>query len=229
MSLNTGKAVGAEALIRYYDDEKGVIGPMQFIGMLERENLISYIDLFVLEEVCRLVKRWEAREYPDITVSFNFSRMTLLNSDIVESTESVVKKYGVDRGRLEIEVTESIGELGRDTVYKALEQFKALGYRISLDDFGTKYSNLAILSDIEFDVLKLDKSLVDKIRTDQVSRQVVSHVISMCEDLGIQTVAEGVEEKEQEQILKQACCGVGQGYRYGRPMEEGEFEREFLV
>lgn len=229
VSLNTGKAVGAEALIRYYDDEKGVIGPMQFIGMLERENLISYIDLFVLEEVCRLVKRWEAREYPDITVSFNFSRMTLLNSDIVESTESVVKKYGVDRGRLEIEVTESSGELGRDTVYKALEQFKALGYRISLDDFGTKYSNLAILSDIEFDVLKLDKSLVDKIRTDQVSRQVVSHVISMCEDLGIQTVAEGVEEKEQEQILKQACCGVGQGYRYGRPMEEGEFEREFLV
>ncbi len=228
VNLSTGAAAGAEALIRYHDEKKGVIAPMQFIGILERENLISYIDLFVLEEVCRFIKRWDQQGFPEIPVSFNFSRMTLLAGDIVESAESVVKKYGVDRGRLEIEVTESIGELGRDTVYKALEQFKVLGYRISLDDFGTKYSNLAILSDIEFDVLKLDKSLVDKIRGDQVSRQVVSHMISMCNDLGIQTVAEGVEEKEQEQILKQACCAIGQGYRYGRPMEEEEFERGFL-
>ena len=229
VALKTGAVAGAEALIRYHDKSKGVIPPVQFIGILEQENLISYIDLFVLEEVCRLLKQWEERGYQKIPVSFNFSRMTLLTSDIVDSVESIVKKYGVDRERLEIEVTESIGELGRDTVYKALEQFKRLGYRVALDDFGTKYSNLAILSDIDFDVLKLDKSLVDKIRTDQVSRQVVSHVISMCDDLGIQTVAEGVEEKEQEMILKQACCAIGQGYRYGRPMEAGEFEREFFV
>lgn len=228
VGLETGMASGAEALIRYYDDRMGMIGPTRFIEMLERENLISYIDLFVLEEVCRLLKRWKEREYRRIHVSFNFSRMTLLNSDIVESTESIVKKYGVDRGCLEIEVTESVGELGRDTVCKTLGRFKALGYRISLDDFGTKYSNLAILSEIEFDVLKLDKSLVDKLRTDRISRQVVSHVISMCNDLGILTVAEGVEEKGQEQILKQARCAIGQGYLYGRPMAEEAFEQEFL-
>ena len=95
----------------------------------------------------------------------------------------------MDRSRLEIEVTESIGELGKDTACKALRQFKKLGYRISLDDFGTKYSNLAVLSDVEFDVLKLDKSLIDKICDDRVSLQVVRHMVSMLSLIHIWTLS----------------------------------------
>ncbi len=225
--LNSGSLAGAEALIRYYDEEKGIIPPAAFVDILERDNLISYIDLFVLEEVCRMMGRWN-KNGRALTISFNFSRLTLLSNDIVRSVESIVKKYQVDRSRLEIEVTESIGELGKDTVYKVLRRFGDLGYRISLDDFGTKYSNLAVLSDIRFDVLKLDKSLVSKSCNDRVSRQVVRHVISMCNDLRIRTVAEGVEEEDQERMLRESNCEIGQGYRYGKPMAEDEFERLFI-
>lgn len=155
--------------------------------------------------------------------------MTLLNADIVSSVASIAKKYDVSPNKLEIEVTESIGELGRDMVYKALAEFKKLGYRISLDDFGTKYSNMDILSDVEFDVLKLDKSLVDKIDRDKVSGQIVKHIISMCHDMKIQTIAEGIEEELQEAYLKKCRCMIGQGYLYGKPMEVEAFEKDFLM
>lgn len=226
--LQSGKCAGAEALIRYCDPKKGVIMPSRFIGILERENLISYVDLFVMEECCRQLEQWKKRGINGLVLSFNFSRMTLLGADIVESVQSIVKKYDVEPGELEIEVTESIGELGRDVVYKAIGDFKRLGYRISLDDFGTKYSNLDILSDVDFDVLKLDKSLVDKIGMDEVSGQIVKHVIAMCHDMDIQTVAEGMEESRQVDSLKGWDCAIGQGYYYGKPMDVESFEKRFL-
>lgn len=203
--------------------------PSGFIGVLERENLISYVDLFVFEECCRLLEHWGRMGCREEVLSFNFSRMTLLNADIVSSVASIAKKYDVSPNKLEIEVTESIGELGRDMVYKALAEFKKLGYRISLDDFGTKYSNMDILSDVEFDVLKLDKSLVDKIDRDKVSGQIVKHIISMCHDMKIQTIAEGIEEELQEAYLKKCRCMIGQGYLYGKPMEVEAFEKDFLM
>lgn len=227
--LKTGTCAGAEALIRYNHPEKGIIMPSRFIGILERENLISYVDLFVFEECCRLLDSWKKLGYKEQTLSFNFSRMTLLNKDIVSSVVSIAKRYDVSPGRLEIEVTESIGDLGRDLVYRALAEFKKLGYRISLDDFGTKYSNMDILSDVEFDVLKLDKSLVDKIDRDKVSGQIVKHIISMCNDMKIQTIAEGIEEELQEAYLKKCRCMIGQGYLYGKPMAVEEYERLFLM
>ena len=227
--LKTGTCAGAEALIRYYHPEKGIIMPSRFIGVLERENLISYVDLFVFEECCRLLEHWGRMGCREEVLSFNFSRMTLLNADIVSSVASIAKKYDVSPNKLEIEVTESIGELGRDMVYKALAEFKKLGYRISLDDFGTKYSNMDILSDVEFDVLKLDKSLVDKIDRDKVSGQIVKHIISMCHDMKIQTIAEGIEEELQEAYLKKCRCMIGQGYLYGKPMEVEAFEKDFLM
>ena len=225
--FDTGVCAGAEALVRVKGKEGGDVLPSRFIGVLERENLISYVDLFVMEECCRLLEQWKRAGYTEQILSFNFSRLTLLSEGIVDSVESIVQKYDVRPEQLEIEVTESIGALGRDVVYQALREFKKRGYRICLDDFGTKYSNLDILSDIEFDVLKLDKSLVDKIGRDKVSRQIVKHVIAMCRDLKIQTVAEGVEETAQADYLIQCRCAAGQGYLYGRPMETEAYERGF--
>ena len=225
--FDTGVCAGAEALVRVKGKEGGDVLPSRFIGVLERENLISYVDLFVMEECCRLLEQWKRAGYTEQILSFNFSRLTLLSEGIVDSVESIVQKYDVRPEQLEIEVTESIGALGRDVVYQALREFKKRGYRICLDDFGTKYSNLDILSDIEFDVLKLDKSLVDKIGRDKVSRQIVKHVIAMCRDLKIQTVAEGVEEAAQADYLIQCRCAAGQGYLYGRPMETEAYERGF--
>lgn len=226
--LNTGTCAGAEALIRYCHPQKGIIMPSRFIGILERENLIGYVDLFVFEECCRLLEAWKKLGYKSQTLSFNFSRMTLLNQDILASVESIARKYDVEPRQLEVEVTESIGELGRDLVYRALAGLKRQGYRISLDDFGTKYSNMDILSDVEFDVLKLDKSLVDKIDRDKVSGQIVKHIISMCREMKIQTIAEGIEEELQEAYLKKCRCMIGQGYLYGKPMSVEDYEKRFL-
>lgn len=225
--LDTGKCAGAEALVRVKGKDGRDVPPSRFIGILERENLISYLDLFVMEECCRLLEQWKKAGYTEQILSFNFSRLTLLSERIVDSVESIVQKYDVRPEQLEIEVTESIGALGRNVVYQALREFGKRGYRICLDDFGTKYSNLDILSDVEFDVLKLDKSLVDKIGRDKVSQQIVKHVVAMCRDLKIQTVAEGVEETSQAQYLTRCRCDVGQGYLYGKPMEAEEFEKEF--
>jgi EAL domain-containing protein (putative c-di-GMP-specific phosphodiesterase class I) len=226
--LKTGTCAGAEALVRYFHPDRGMIMPSRFIQILERQNLISYVDLFVFEECCRLLENWKSLGYREQILSFNFSRMTLLNADIVSSVSSIAKKYDVEPGMLEVEVTESIGELGRDMVYRALAELKKRGYRISLDDFGTKYSNMDILSDVEFDVLKLDKSLVDKIDRDRVSGQIVKHIISMCHDMKIQTIAEGIEEELQAAYLKKCRCMIGQGYLYGKPMSVEEYERQFL-
>lgn len=226
--LKTGVCAGAEALIRYCHPEKGTIMPSRFIGILERENLIGYVDLFVFEECCRLLEHWQKMGYRKQILSFNFSRMTLLGTDLISSVSSVARKYDVEPQALEVEVTESIGELGRDMVYKALAELKRMGYRISLDDFGTKYSNMEILSDVEFDVLKLDKSLVDKIDRDKVSGQIVKHIISMCNDMKIQTIAEGIEEELQASYLKKCRCMIGQGYLYGKPMAVEEYEKRFL-
>ena len=226
--LKTGTCAGAEALVRYFHPDRGMIMPSRFIQILERQNLISYVDLFVFEECCRLLENWKSLGYREQILSFNFSRMTLLNADIVSSVSSIAKKYDVEPGMLEVEVTESIGELGRDMVYRALAELKKRGYRISLDDFGTKYSNMDILSDVEFDVLKLDKSLVDKIDRDRVSGQIVKHIISMCHDMKIQTIAEGIEEELQAAYLKKCKCMIGQGYLYGKPMSVEEYERQFL-
>lgn len=225
--LATGRCAGAEALVRYSSPKHEYVLPSRFIGILERENLIRYVDLYVMEECCRILEKWKREGRGGRILSFNFSRMTLLGEDIVRSVESIVRKYDVTPGELEIEVTESIGDLGRDVVYKALGELKRKGYRISLDDFGTKYSNLDILTDVEFDVLKLDKSLVDKLAKDKVSRQIVKHVIAMCRDMKIQTVAEGVEDSTQADYLTQSRCIIGQGYLYGKPMEQEAFEKEF--
>ena len=120
------------------------------------------------------------------------------------------------------EVTESIGELGRDMVYKALAEFKKLGYRISLDDFGTKYSNMDILSDVEFDVLKLDKSLVDGVGNER-NRILVESMIKCFHAIGVDTITEGVETEEQNRILRELGTDKIQGYYYSRPLPEGEF------
>lgn len=223
------QVMGAEALVRYCSEKTGIVLPTQFIGMLEENNLIRYVDLFVLEEVCRQLACWKKQGLFLPVISLNFSRLTLLERDIVSSVEAIVSRYGVEKSHIEIEITESIADIGKNILCQTARDLYEAGYAISLDDFGTKYTNLSMLADIDFGVLKLDKSLVGALASRENYQAILKNVIRMCKDLFIDVIAEGVETREQEEILRKLECKLGQGFLYGRPMPALEFEQTYLM
>lgn len=226
--VSTGKIKGAEALIRYMDDQYGVIPPGKFIPQLEEAGLIRYIDFFVLEEVCKTLQRWKRNGFPLFPISLNFSRATLLEKDVVCRINQISDHYGVDRSLLEIEITESIGDMERRILSDISEAIIQDGYRLSLDDFGSKYSNLAILSSLQLSELKIDKSIINDLYSNPNTRLVVENLIHICRQLGIDSVAEGVEEQEQLQVLSSMGCTYAQGYLYNKPIPVKDFERKYI-
>lgn len=225
--LSDGKLVGAEALVRYRDPELGVVAPARFIQGLEDSGLVRHVDLFVFEWVCQVVERWE-REGVAVPVSFNLSRRTLLENDLVESMRSIVARHELDRRNLEAEITESFAAIGKSVLYQAANDLLDAGFALSLDDFGTKYTDLSILSSIGFSMIKLDRSLMESIVGDPAKQTVLKHIIGMCDDLHVDVIAEGVETPEQERVLGELGCRYGQGYLYSRPVPLDEFERAFM-
>ena len=220
---------GAEALIRYRHKDFGILPPSHFIDEMERNDFIRYIDLFVFEEVCRLLERWkdQCRNIPP--VSLNFSRLTLLETDLVHSVESIFSQYDVSKDKIEIEVTESVADMGKGVLSQAVGGLYQSGFAISLDDFGTKYTNLSLLSEMEFNMLKLDKSLISSIVQEDRNQIILKNIIEMCNNLKIKVIAEGIETKAQEETLRRLGCHLGQGYLYGKPMEISRFEEQYMT
>lgn len=219
-----GNVIGAEALIRYQDTEHGLIGPNRFIPYLEITGLIFYVDFFIFEEVHKLLAMWKKKGIALIPISLNFSRVTLLGDQLVERMNQINQKYDIDRDLIEIEITENIGEIERNTVIKKCREIKAAGYHLALDDFGAKFSNIAIISDIQFDTLKFDKGLVDYLVENENARWILESIIKLCRRMDIYNVAEGVEIKEQVDILAELGCTYIQGYIYSRPVIFNRFD-----
>lgn len=228
VELAHGELVGAEALIRYRHKELGIIGPDKFISTLERNNMIRYVDLFVFEEICRILSHWKHAGVKLPTISLNFSRLTLMEQDILSSMEKIISQYDISRSHIEIEITESMANMGKSIFYQVTRELFDAGFKISLDDFGTKYTNLSILADIDFNMLKLDKSLIEAL-VDQNNNQIIlKNIIYMCKDLGIEVIAEGVETRDQVKVLRDLKCRLGQGYLYGKPMPVQEFNDRYI-
>lgn len=227
VSLSTGTLVGAEALVRYRDPQLGIVPPARFIQTLEDNGFVRHVDLFVFEQVCQLLERW-SRAGTTPPISLNLSRRTLLESDILASMESIAQRYVFNRDDLEVEITESFAAIGKGVLYQAANDLITAGYSLSLDDFGTKYTDLSILSDIKFNMIKLDKSLIDTLVDDRSKQVVLKHVVGMCNELRVDVIAEGVETTEQQEALTGLGCRLGQGYLYGRPVPIEEFECSFL-
>ena len=224
--MKSHMGIGAEALIRQKHPEFGILPPSEFIPVLESNGVIRYIDLFVFEEVCKLLQKWQR---DDMVVSLNFSRITLMEDDIINSMKKILDMYDFPRQCLEIEMTESTMENCSAMVYKTVQEIRQLGLRISLDDFGIRYSNLSVLNDIHFDTLKLDKSLIKTLVNEQRSRIILRNIIQMCRDLDIEMIAEGVETSRQEDILKTLDCPNGQGYLFARPIPVDTFEDHYIL
>ncbi len=215
---------GCEALVRWLKNGK-LVPPLEFIPLFERDGSICTLDFYVLDQVCRDIKKWTDMGVEPVTVSVNFSKMHLQNPDIAQQILDVVDKYGIEHRYIEIELTEMSDYSDYDAVKKLVNAMKENNIVTSIDDFGTGYSSLNLLTDFMFDVVKLDKSFIDNVikngsKTDEI---VVRNMVKMLRELDMKTVAEGVETPDQARFLNSIDCSVVQGYLYDKPLCEEEF------
>ncbi|HKM34363.1 MAG TPA: bifunctional diguanylate cyclase/phosphodiesterase [Lachnospiraceae bacterium] len=216
---------GVEALIRWWDDDNNMISPSVFIPIAEKNGAIIPIGSWVIDESVRHYAEWKRKyDYPMI-MSINISSIQYKNKDFVQKLQEVIKKYGVLPSEIELEITESILIEDFAEVKDKLIVLRDCGIRISLDDFGTGYSSLSYLNGLPIDTLKIDKSFVDKVCTDESTRIITESIVSMVSKLGYESVAEGVETKEQFDYMKQVGCDVIQGYLLGKPMPAEDIEQ----
>ncbi len=211
----TGELCGVEALARWIDPEFGFIMPGDFISVLEGSRQIHKLDAFVVEEACRTIHDRVEKKLPVVPISVNFSRLDFAACDMLGIVEAAVEKYDVPRDYLHIEVTESMIASDEALMRSVIDSFRGAGYEIWMDDFGSGYSSLTVLKDYQFDMLKLDMKFLSSF-TDK-SRDIMRSAIIMAKDLGIKTLAEGVETKEHLEYLKRIGCDQIQGYYYGKP------------
>lgn len=225
--VDDGRIFGAEALVRGVDADGGIVAPVRFVPMLEREGLIRHIDLFVFDQACAFLRQRAERGLEELVVSLNFSRATLVEEGLVDTMERIRLGYGVDARLVEVEITESLGDLERDMVARLGRRIRERGYRLALDDFGARYSNVSVLSSVDLDVVKIDKVLVDDLLSNDRSRIILAKFLGACRELGIDSIAEGVEALEQLEILKGIGCDGVQGYCIGRPLPLEDFDKRY--
>ena len=224
IDLETGFIAGAEALVRKKDEDGNIVPPGKFIPLYEVCGVISHVDLFVLRSACQTLGRWIKNNQP-IRISANFSRVTLLEPNIVDVIGGICDEYGVPYSLITIEVTESISKMNANYLHKLIHELKQKGFNISLDDFGSQYSNLAILSAMDFDEIKFDRELVSSLETNEKSRLVIENCLQMCHVMeGTQSLAEGIETKGQLDVLTSCRCKYGQGFYFAKPLPVEEFE-----
>ncbi len=228
VNIHTSRTEGAEALVRQIDDELGIVGPGVFIPILERYNLIHMIDLYVLEEVFKYQQEQMELGHRTIPISVNFSKMTILYPELVERVKALTEKYDIPTGLIHIEVTETIGDMDHVVIEDVANNLKQLGFRLSMDDFGSHYSNLSVLIQYDFDSAKIDRSMVMEITKNQKSRIVLDYMTSLINDLGIHCIVEGIETKEQVEILKKTKAEMIQGFYFGKPVPKEEFYDAFM-
>lgn len=224
----TGITVGAEALIRFFDGAHGIVGPIHFIEILEENRCSHLIDLFVLDEVCKAQKHRCINEKRVVPVSVNFSKNTLEYAGLLEQVKEIMNRYDLPEGLVQIEITESVGDMDVALINNIAQSLISMGFRLSMDDFGTKYSNLEMLFKFPFSIAKIDRSLVKNLESNEKSRIMLKHLISMIKELGIECVAEGAENEEQVSLLQQFGCNIIQGYFYSKPVTLDVFTSEFV-
>lgn len=224
----TGITVGAEALIRFFDEAHGIVGPIHFIEILEENRCSHLIDLFVLDEVCKAQKQRCISEKRVVPVSVNFSKNTLEYAELLEQVKEIMNRYDLPEGLVQIEITESVGDMDVALINNIAQSLISMGFRLSMDDFGTKYSNLEMLFKFPFSIAKIDRSLVKDLESNEKSRIMLKHLISMIKELGIECVAEGAETVEQVRLLQRFGCNIIQGYFYSKPVTLEAFTSEFV-
>jgi len=205
------------------------LAPDQFLPLLEDAKLISALDFYVFEFACSKVSSWISKGKKTVPISVNFSRYSLTERSFIPCITEICEKYGIEKKWVEIEMTESVEGLEGFDINGLIQRIRDAGFTVSIDDFGVHYANLSLFTSVDFDVLKIDKSLVDHITTNLKAQSVVALLIEICGKMGIRTIAEGVETEEQFLILRDMGCAQAQGYLFSRPLPLEECEQKYLV
>ncbi len=214
----SGKICGVEALSRWQDSEYGFITPDEFISVLEECHLIQKLDIYIVEKVCEDFSFLQRNKLAFVPPSINLSRIDFQVCDIFSIVDDIVSRYKIDKDLFHIEITESAVTNNQQTLQTGIQKFKNAGYQIWMDDFGSGYSSLNTLKDYDFDVLKIDMKFLSSFSTNPKSSIVISSIVDLAKKLGIQTLIEGVETKEELQFLKKIGCEKAQGYLFSKPL-----------
>ena len=215
----TRRVCGFEALARWRDPERGLISPGVFVPVLEEAHLVDRLDLYVLQRVCEDLQRIRKDGTMDVThISVNLSRVDFQLNDMLREVDVICRAYGVPRGFLHIEITESALNESDTVLKQEIGRLRGQGFELWMDDFGSGYSSLNNLKDFQFDVLKIDMAFLRDFETKPQSRVILSAVVDMAKKLGLHTLAEGVETEEQYAFLKGIGCEVLQGYLFSPPV-----------
>lgn len=224
-NMATGKIIGLESLVRWNHPKRGMISPGEFIPLLESNGFITNLDLYVWDRVCRSVRDWIDRGHRAIPISVNVSRVDVYSLDIVQTFKDLTEKYRLEPHLIEIEITESAYTEEYELINDTIEKLRASGFTVLMDDFGSGYSSLNMLKDVNVDVLKIDMKFLEM---DEQSAEkgygILEAIISMARFMGMKIIAEGVETKEQMDYLLNMGCTYGQGYYFYHPMPISVFE-----
>lgn len=223
VEIDTGRLIGAEALIRWVHPEFGLITPDKFIPVFEKNGFIYTMDLFVWRHACKMLRDWKRAGYPVVPISVNVSRADLYHENLPEILTDMVREYRLEPAELHLEITESVYIRDFEYLITVIERLKQAGFLIEMDDFGSGYSTLYALSEIPLDTMKLDMKFLIQTKNQVRRQKIMKQVINLARDLQLQVIAEGVETEEQAFLLKSMGCPYAQGYLYGRPMPESDF------
>ncbi len=225
VDLQTGKIIGAEALVRWMHPQRGLVPPTKFIALAEEKGIILPLGAWILEEACRQTRAWQQEGVPVVPVSVNLSPLQCREITLAQTVRRVLRDTGLNPALLELEITESTLMAQTETLRARMIDIKNLGIRFSLDDFGTGYSSLSYLTRFPIDTLKIDRSFVRDMIDDPKDLAVVDTIVDLADNLQLRTVAEGVEKVEQITLLKLLGCHSIQGYYFSRPVPAAEFRR----
>ena len=222
------KFISSEALIRWKSEKYGLLSPAKFLGKAEAAGLTHDIDTFVLRKVCESLNDLRRRGKRLLPVSVNFSLYEFYSSNFLDTIKDILKEYDIPTNLIEIEITEATSQANSFLSISIIKKLKDLGIRVLMDDFGVGFSNVGNLRKIPFDAIKIDKSFIDNIVVDVKSREIVRFLINLAKTNEMEVIAEGVDNKEQLEILRKCHCDTIQGFYYSQALSKQDYEK-FLI
>lgn len=224
VNINTGEVIGGEALVRWEHPTRGIICPGDFLPILEKNGLIINIDVYVWNEVFKLISRRMAEGKKVVPISVNISRLHAYHDEFNDYLLELCEKYDVPAKYVPLELTESAFLAETEVMYERMKQLKENGFIISMDDFGTGYSTMTMLKNQPVDEIKIDRGFIEDLDNNR-SKIIIAHTIEMIKNLGIKIIVEGVEELIQQEFLQECGCSEAQGFYYYKPMNSDDFEK----
>lgn len=225
VALDSGKIVGAEALVRWFHPKRGLIAPTEFIPIAEATALITPLEEWILTDACQQASRWHRQGFTQLRMSVNLSGQQFYQPGLDAKVTRILQTTGFSPQHLELEITESVITPNEGSVVSTLACLRASGIQIAIDDFGTGYSSLSYLRQFPFDTLKIDRCFIHNLDQDLRNQIITSTITQMAHHLGLKVIAEGIETQAELDFLAQHQCDEIQGYWFSRPLPASEFEQ----